>query len=158
MLFYIVIPAVASGLIWGLVYLFKWRRNRQIISYRGRMLEEINSVRRKHNCPRIGRTQLLDRVAVGHARSMAKRRKCDHNGFGKRSALIESRTGVSHIAENCYMYPASRYDWDVGRHLVLGWLRSSGHRKNLLNPSFRRTGIGIKVRKGQVYAAQIFTD
>ena len=149
---------VISGLILLALYLFKWRPYRKIVSFRGRLLSSVNSTRRKRQIRPLGRTRFLDKVAAGHSKSMARRKHCDHLGFNKRFALIKQKTGLSYTAENCYMFPASRYNVHVAKKLVGGWLRSPGHRANLLNPEFRRTGIGITVRKGYVYATQIFTN
>ena len=147
-----------TGLILLLLYLFKWRPYRKIVSFRGRLLSRVNFARRRRQLTPLGRTRFLDKVATGHSKSMARRKHCDHHGFNKRSALIKGETGLSYIAENCYMFPARRYDAHVAKKLVEGWLKSPGHRANLVNPEFRRTGIGIIVRKGYVYATQIFTN
>lgn len=148
----------AGSLILVSLYLFKWRRYRKIVSFKGRLLSQVNYARRKRGLSPLGRTKLLDKVAAGHSKSMARRKHCDHHGFERRSAFIERKTGLSYIAENCYMFPAKRYDPHVAKGLVEGWLKSPGHRANLLNPKFKRIGIGIIVRKGHVYATQIFTE
>ena len=150
--------SIIGGMIWLAVYFFKWRPYRKIISFRGRLLNRVNSARRRRQLSPLGRTRFLSTVAVRHSKSMARRKHCDHNGFEKRSALIKGKTELSYIAENCYMFPAKRYDAHVAKELVKGWLESPGHRTNLLNPKFKRTGIGIVVRKGYVYATQLFTD
>ena len=157
-LLWYLVPAVACGVVVLVLYLLKWRRYRKIVSFKGRLLSQVNSARRRRKLGALGRTKLLDRVAAGHSKSMAKRKHCDHHGFEKRAALIKRKTGLSYIAENCYMFPVSRYDAYVAKKLVEGWLKSAGHRANLLNPKFKRTGIGIIVRRGHVYATQIFTD
>lgn len=149
---------IIGGLISLTLYLFKWRPYRKIVSFRGRLLNRVNSVRRKRQLKPLGRTRFLDKVAARHSRSMARRKHCDHHGFEGRSELIKTKTGLSYVAENCYMFPARRYNARISGRLVAGWLRSPGHRANLLNPEFRRIGIGIAVRKGYVYATQIFTN
>jgi len=46
---------------------------------------------------------------------------------------------------------------DIGRYLVNAWMRSEGHRKNMLNPAWTKIGIGIKVRAdGEIFAVQAF--
>jgi uncharacterized protein YkwD len=48
---------------------------------------------------------------------------------------------------------------DVARTFVNMWLKSPGHRKNLLAPSYRFTGIGVAFgHDGNVYATQLFTS
>ena len=140
------------------LYLFKWRRYRKIVSFKGRLLSRVNHVRRKRGLSPLGRTKLLDRIAAGHSKSMAKRKHCDHHGFESRSAFITRKTGLSYVAENCYMFPAKNYDAHIAKKLVQGWLKSPGHRTNLLNANLKRIGIGIITRRGYVYATQIFTN
>ncbi|MBM3176278.1 MAG: CAP domain-containing protein [Chloroflexi bacterium] len=155
-LLFLVMGAIASIVLLPL-YL-KWLPNRRIVSFRGRLLNQVNHARQRRHIGCLGRTNVLDRVAYGHSRSMAKRRHCDHGGFNGRCSYIERKTGLSRVAENCYMFPARKYNAKVARELVGGWLKSPGHRENLLNPEFKRTGIGIVESRGYVYATQLFTD
>ena len=46
------------------------------------------------------------------------------------------------------MSPAARAVWD--------WMHSSGHRRNLLNPSHTTTAVGVASSAGQMYVAQVF--
>jgi uncharacterized protein YkwD len=147
-----------SGFILLLFYIFKWRKSRRTVSFKGKLLSQVNRARQKHGIGKLGRTKLLDNVARKHSKSMAKWGTCDHDGFTNRASYIESKTGLSDIAENCYKFPSHKYDWYVAKKLVYGWLESPGHRVNLLNPKFKRTGIGIIVKRGYVYATQIFTN
>lgn len=140
------------------LYLFKWSQYRNIVSFKGRLLSQVNLARNKKHIRPLGRVIFLDKVAVGHSKSMARQKHCDHSGFLKRASLIQNKTGLNHVGENCYMFPAKRYNAHVAKKLVQGWLKSSGHRANLLSPTFKRTGIGIVVKKGYVYATQLFTD
>lgn len=40
-----------------------------------------------------------------------------------------------------------------------GWIKSAGHRANLLHPSFGHLGVGLAVAKdGKKYLTQVFTD
>ncbi|MNT70219.1 Cysteine-rich secretory protein family protein [compost metagenome] len=40
-----------------------------------------------------------------------------------------------------------------------GWIKSPGHRANLVHPSFGRLGVGVAVAKdGKKYLTQVFTD
>jgi uncharacterized protein YkwD len=44
--------------------------------------------------------------------------------------------------------------YGTAQAFVDGWLGSEGHRNNIMNPSYRRTGIGCH----EGYATQIFCD
>lgn len=78
-------------------------------------------------------------------------------GFESRSKYIQRKAGPSYIAENCFMFSANRYDRRLAEELVNGWMKSEGHRSNLLNPEFKQTRIGFVFTNGYVYPTQIFT-
>ena len=59
------------------------------------------------------------------------------------------------IAENLYQQRGAR---DPVSAAVEGWMKSAGHRKNMLDASVTDSGIGIAVAEdGTHYATQIFT-
>jgi len=128
------------------------------LSFKGRLLSEINRVRKKHGLLQLGRTSFLDRVAAKHSRYQARKRQCNHDYFASRYEIIKSKTHSGYIGENCYMFSAKRYTRRVAVALVKGWMKSKGHRENILNGRYRKTGIGIVVKSGYVYATQIFSD
>lgn len=125
---------------------------------KGRMLRVINHHRKKRGLGNVKAYYYLDKVAKGHSWYMAKHNTCNHAGFSNRAARIRSRMGAGYIGENVYKFPGSSYNKHMAYKLVEGWLKSPGHRANLLNPKYKRTGIGIVVSKGYVYATQIFTN
>lgn len=83
------------------------------------MLSNVNVVRKKRGLQPLGRVRFLDYVAAKHARSIAKRRTCDHLGFPGRAKLIQNKMGLGYVAENCYKFPGIRYT----RHKARGMLR-----------------------------------
>ena len=42
------------------------------------------------------------------------------------------------------------------REAVEGWMESPGHRKNILNPRYNSSGIGVAMVGGQAFATQVF--
>lgn len=138
--------------------LLKYQQQRQVVSYNGRLLNEINAARFLYGITPLGRTKFLDQVAAYHSIDMAMRKTCDYKDFENRANSIRKETGLSYIGENCYMFPSSQYNKSVSRKLVQGWLKSPGHRANILNSTYKRTGIGIAVNRGYIYATQLFTD
>ncbi len=127
-------------------------------NYKGKLLGEINKVRRIHHLAPLGRMSFLDRVAKTHSIYQARHNSCNHDGFKKRSDYIRIKTGLSFVGENCFKYPANGYNHRVARALVKGWMSSPGHRKNILGNSYHKTGIGIISKHGYIYATQIFTE
>lgn len=128
------------------------------VTYKGLMTEAINRVRKKHGLAPLGRVAFLDEIAREHSRNMARYKNFSHFGFDGRASKIKAKMGNSYIAENCYMYPAKKYDKHVVEKIVDGWMKSKGHRENILNSQFGRTGIGWVVNHGYVYATQIFVE
>jgi uncharacterized protein YkwD len=90
----------------------------------------------------------LTRLAQRWARRMAGTGRLDHQRLGP----ITSRCSVSWVGENIAVgYPS-------GRAVVnRGWMRSSGHRANILRPQFRLMGIGAyRDRHGRWWTSQVF--
>lgn len=53
------------------------------------------------------------------------------------------------------------YDWktieQIAESTVSGWMKSPGHRKNILTPHFQTEGLGIAVdKKGRIFITQNF--
>lgn len=96
-------------------------------------------------------------VAQTHSRAMAERGFFDHED-PQRGDLAErlNKAGVAwtSIAENTFQEQG--HSDPVGRAVEV-WLKSPGHRQNLLNRSYTDTGIGFASdRRGTVYFTQIF--
>ena len=50
-----------------------------------------------------------------------------------------------------------RSDWRLGQAAVISWMNSTGHRQNLLDPSWYQIGIGVaRSRSGRLYLVQNF--
>jgi uncharacterized protein YkwD len=75
------------------------------------------------------------------------------------------------LAENIFqgnLYSAIRtrgtqktYDWNssdkIAADAVTGWMKSPGHRRNILEKTYQKTGIGISISKDdKVYITQVF--
>lgn len=124
---------------------------------RSRQLRIINHYRRKHKLAPLKVYYALDRIAKSHSKYMARHHTCNHNGFASRADKVRRQTGSGLVGENCFKYPSRHYNTRLAIKLVDGWMKSPGHKANLLNPNFRRLGIGIIVSKGYCYATQIFS-
>ena len=147
-------------LIFGLIVIAMWRSRFRILRERkgSWQLKIINHYRKRQGLKPLRTYYALDRVARGHSQYLAKHHSCNHNGFSHRAKLVQQITGCGFVGENCYQYPARGYNRKVAVRLVHGWMRSPGHRANLMNPSFTKLGIGI-VKKGRyIYATQIFSS
>jgi uncharacterized protein YkwD len=117
----------------------------------------INDIRRQHTLAPLALDPRLVEVARGHSRDMA-----DHDYFSHESLAGDTvgdrmtRASVSYeaVAENLQM---SRGIRDPVQVAVDEWMKSPGHRTNILDPNFKRTGIGVAVTEaGAVYFTQVF--
>ena len=128
------------------------------VSYNGKLLTLVNKFREKHQLKPLGRLKFLDELAAGHSQDMAKAAFCRHAGYHFRSDVAEQEKGLSRYAENVAQYPAKTYNTYKARELLKGWLASPGHRENILRKDYKYTGIGIAVKRGYIYATQIFAN
>jgi len=78
----------------------------------------------------------LGRAAQSRARSMAAANRLSHTGW---EAVVRRQGDAPTIAENV------AYDYSSADAVVSAWLRSPGHRANMLGRSFRRIGVGCVV-------------
>ena len=133
-----------------------------------RLAERIGVARREHDLGALRRAAGLQRAARAHAIDMLQRDYTGHIGPAGRSAA--ERVGIldrrfigltgENLAENVGL-PAAAVADQVGPmafKLVSGFLDSSGHRKNLLNPDYTRHGIGAAVEGDRLVVVHVFGD
>jgi uncharacterized protein YkwD len=100
------------------------------------LLRTINDVRRSHGLAPLKLDARLERAARAHSKDMLERDYFDHGAFGQRLSSFGVRGMV--IGENIAWWPG--YEARVNL-IVRLWLRSPGHRANLLEGSFQRIGV-----------------
>lgn len=120
---------------------------------------------RAHRTP-LRRDRVLDAVAQGHAADMAARGYYSHNAPGGLDPTGRARAagypfwkyGLGGIAENILMTTSRKPHADAAaREAVRAWMRSPGHRQNILDAGLGRLGVGIAFnRRGALYAVQNF--
>jgi uncharacterized protein YkwD len=106
----------------------------------------LNRERAAHGLRPLRESDPLDRAASGHSKDMVRRRFFDHTAPGNVSFIERIRRarysprGSWAVAENIA--------WGSGQlaqplHIVQSWMRSPGHRANILDGRFRSIGIGV---------------
>jgi uncharacterized protein YkwD len=126
-------------------------------------LQLINRDRQINGLPPLVEDPLLTQAAQLHAEDMKTRNYYNHvTPEGKtptdRLAAIGGKGGVG---ENI-MFQSSSFgsdsvlNWALVEKFQKGWMYSSGHRKNLLAPSYKKVGYGIvsDPSSGRLYAVQ----
>ena len=96
----------------------------------------------------LRRQDCVQRFAIRQAKAMAAREEMYHQQLQP----ILDKCGLSATGENV------AYGFATGRVVVTqGWMKSAGHRANILNPVYRVMGIGArKGDDGLWYVSQVF--
>jgi uncharacterized protein YkwD len=104
------------------------------------VLATVNAARAKAGCAPLRMNSKLMAAAKSHARAMAEENFFGHAGQdGSRFSNRIKRQGYSYrsAAENIAAGQKS------AGQVVQGWLKSSGHRRNILNCQMKETGIAV---------------
>lgn len=121
----------------------------------------VNNVREEKGLSILSNNKELDKIAQIHSNGQFKCKKMSHSGCpsypGDKETLRERVDSTDYnwrrIGENvAYGYRNSKNVFDA-------WMRSPGHRENILNPNFQDIGIGIKGQfLNDIYWTQVFGE
>jgi uncharacterized protein YkwD len=118
------------------------------------ILELTNAARKKEKLPPLTVTPKLMAIARAHAKNMAKQDKMSHELDGKKPADRARAIGYdfARIGEN-----VAYGEGDFGIPQIFeGWMKSEGHRMNILKSEFTEIGIGVADGTGEKrYYAQV---
>src|SRR5690606_26567305 len=99
-----------------------------------RVVELVNQARRRARLRMLGNDAYLARFATSRSAAMAADRRLSH--FGWERALRRAGLTDEVLGENV------AYNYDTPEAVMSGWLKSDGHRANILRPVFKRIGVG----------------
>lgn len=115
----------------------------------------VNEERKKEGLAPFTHSPELSKVARTKSQDMADKNYFSHTSptYGDPFAMMKSfgikyRTAGENIAKG----------YSSAESVVKGWMNSSGHRANILNPSFNKIGVGYVNANGTTYWTQQFTD
>lgn len=118
------------------------------------VLAFVNSTRKSRKLRTLSLNSALTSAAKGHSLDQARRRKMSHKGGdGKEMSHRIRKQGYSyrHAGENV------AYGQNSAEHVFSSWMKSRGHRKNILNPNVRNMGLYVaRGRDGMLYWTQVF--
>ncbi len=118
-----------------------------------------NRARLDHGVRALAWDDRLYRAARAHGEDMLRRGYFGHQGPGGPSPTERLwRAGVYalKVAENLYELDGPYLPGDFASRAVDGWLRSPGHRRNLLDPGFDRTAVAVLAQGTRYLAVQEF--
>lgn len=106
-----------------------------------------NTKRDNHELKNLSRGACVQKFARRQALHMAEQDAMSHQDMGR----VAKRCNLSMVGENV----AAGYP--TGRAAVKAWMKSPGHRANILRPGFRLLGLAVrKADDGTKYACQVF--
>ena len=115
----------------------------------------VNIERQKEGLAPLQYSSELSNVARMKSQDMAQKNYFSHNSptYGDPFTMMKSfgikyRTAGENIAKG----------YSSAQSVMNGWMNSSGHRANILNPSFGKIGVGYVNINGTTYWTQMFTD
>jgi uncharacterized protein YkwD len=133
------------------------RRLREIEDLEQRCLDEVNRIREAKGLAPFRFSEDLLRVARDHSRRMAEENFFAHedpDGDTVRQRVDRANIRWRMIGEN--LAYSTGYTNPVAASMT-GWMGSPGHRKNILDPDFRLSAIGVWIApSGTVYFTEIF--
>lgn len=116
----------------------------------------INQQRQKHGLPPLKIDTTLSKVARDYSRRMSVEKFFSHYDAQGKSAADRVRAAgktYSAVGENLF---TSTNAPDPVAASVQGWMKSKGHRENILNKTFTHTGIGIWKNGNTYHFTQLF--
>jgi uncharacterized protein YkwD len=116
------------------------------LSRRDRMFHLLNQTRRSHGLPVFRLNRDLSHFAWQHSKRMSEQNRCFHtlDLYGAVRAYTPSTWGENVAGAGTL------------RRVRTLWMGSAGHRANVLNPRFRRVGVGVVRARGLVWVTAIF--
>ncbi|MET0467264.1 MAG: CAP domain-containing protein [Aeromicrobium sp.] len=108
--------------------------------------QQTNASRAFRDIKKLKYHKCIDHYAQRQANNMAKKRKIYHQDMG----TVLRKCNLSAVGENVatgFTSPKAN---------VKAWLRSPGHRRNLLSKTYTRLGIGVAKAGGRTYTVQVF--
>ena len=125
----------------------------------GWVLHYTNRARERHRLQPLRRYLALESAAQKHSDWMARTRRFSHDGHHGSKPHHRMRAesfGGQTTGENIYRYPRRRDHKKLAKGLVDGWMKSPGHRANILHPGFKYIGVGVASSDNDLYATQNF--
>jgi uncharacterized protein YkwD len=120
------------------------------------LLRRVNAERRQRGLPALTRDPALARVARDYSCRMVAERFFSHqppDGSTLADRVRAAGKPYRAIGENIAMNVNAA---DPVATAVQGWMKSPGHRENILSPVYTQTGLGICRRNGTYYFTELF--
>ena len=120
-----------------------------------------NNIRRQNGLPVLLQDEICRDAARRHSADMLNRNYFSHTDPERRSLKerLPSNLSIRQWGEN--IWTGSGYDPRQVRYLAQkimdGWMKSPGHRKNILSSGYTHLGLGVMAKNREIKATQVFT-
>ena len=131
--------------------------NIQENTYAKAVLDLVNTERAKQGLNPLSLDEKLNNVAYAHSKDMADNNFFSHTNLKGQSPFDRMKNaGISYRAAAENIAAGQK----TPEQVVKSWMNSDGHRKNILNGSFNKMGLGYYKTQGGygTYWTQVFTD
>ena len=122
-------------------------KDASVVAYEEEVVRLVNEIRRQNGLRELKPDWELSRVARYKSEDMRKNKYFSHTSptYGSPFQMMKSfgityRSAAENIAKG----------YSTPKAVVDGWMNSSGHRANILNPSFTHIGVGY-VKDGNIW-------
>ncbi len=110
----------------------------------------LNKERKRHGRRALAASRELRGAAQSYAEQMVRDRFFDHVSPGGTTLLSRIRGTTGYLADKVGYSLGENLAWGSGelatpRQTVIAWMRSPGHRRNILDKRFRHIGVGVAV-------------
>jgi uncharacterized protein YkwD len=118
--------------------------------------QSINQVRQQEGLQPLQNNERLAQVARNYSRQMAEKNFFSHTGAdGSTPAKRVEAAGIVYWVVGENLFKGKNINQPV-KVAVDGWLKSPGHRENILRPFFTETGVGVWRVNNTYYITQLF--
>ncbi|MBD2250828.1 CAP domain-containing protein [Nostoc parmelioides] len=116
----------------------------------------INQVRQRNGLQPLQNNVKLAQVARNYSRQMAQKNFFSHTGADGSTPADRVRAGgISYWVVGENLYTSTNIPRPVPS-AIEGWMKSPGHRENILRPVFAETGVGVWRVGNTYYITQLF--
>lgn len=120
-----------------------------------KILKLTNKRRAKHGCVALKANKPLQRAARKHTKKMANADELSHQLAGEKT--ISGRAEEAGYGKNWRLLAENvAFGYTSPKTVVAAWMKSPGHRRNILNCAYRDLGVSVVIKRGTPWFTQDF--
>lgn len=123
---------------------------------------QVNALRAESKIPPLTEDGTLSSLAGAHSIDMLSKKYFSHydtTGCNSSCRLHLAAYHAQASGENIYItHEYSKTPEEIARELIAQWVKNPRQKKNLLNPAFTHSGVGVATRVGALYVTEDFAE